>query len=400
MSNRPLFPSSAGQNRAMRLRAGAMGLFALAGLALLPTEKTHAAQDPPSSPIGKAAAASGPLTTPMAVEWKFTSSLSPNNPAAPVAAGDTVYFCAGQRVYAVDRQSGAEKWRYPSEGVLPGEVLTSPVVDGSSLFFAAGEDMYALNTANGQPKWKKFHVPGGINSSPLVAGEGVYFSASGNDDSRFYGIKIATGDSLPGLWKKGVPAGGDLGNDVTLANGVLYYVTGNQTIHAVDQTSGVQKWAQRVDADVQNSQPTIVGDSMYLTTGNQLSSWRVASGQKKWMIPLPAEAATPAVVDENGTSYVVTTDNTVFAVDYKGRGAWKHGVRIDDAPIARPTLANGQLIIGTGQGGIYVLDTATGAVKWTYMVQPSGTDASHVPVSVRGFVDPGCVRRFFVRPYR
>src|SRR5690242_3452052 len=77
---------------------------------------------------GGTGAVADKLSLPLALSWKYTSVYSPYNPASPTIAGDTVYFASGTRVYALDSQTGALKWRYPEDQPLDTTIFTSPSV--------------------------------------------------------------------------------------------------------------------------------------------------------------------------------------------------------------------------------------------------------------------------------
>lgn len=327
------------------------------------------------------------LAMPLAVNWKFTSAHYDKNPSAPVVTEDTAFISAGNRLYAVDTKTGALKWRYPTDNILPASIHTTPSVSNGIVYFGAGDSLYALNAADGKSAWASpFRLNrSGVYTSPTLDGDNIYFAA---DNGRFYGVNAKTGEALGGVWsqgpKPGIDIGGDIVSDFTLSGDIIYYITADQNMHAVDLTSGIQRWATRLDMDVHNARPIVNGETIYLAASNTLSAYRTRSGIRLWTIPLPNEAVVPDAVDADGNSYVVTADGYIYSVNTRGRSNWKpaQSPHLDSDVIAPPLLAGNLLIVGTATGGIYAFDMTTGALKWNYASLPSSTDPEAVPTSV------------------
>src|SRR5262245_11994645 len=49
------------------------------------------------------------LLTPLALQWKYTSTYFGYNPSSPAIAEDSIYFASGNRIYALDANSGGLK---------------------------------------------------------------------------------------------------------------------------------------------------------------------------------------------------------------------------------------------------------------------------------------------------
>jgi outer membrane protein assembly factor BamB len=350
-----------------------LAALAIPGAALFHAHATRA-DDPP---------AAGKLTMPLAVHWKFTGNYFGNNPAAPVFSEDTAYFASSNRVYAVSLRSGTLKWRYPSsaQDSLSSIVVTTPALSNGILYVASGSNLYALDAADGHLHWRSYLVAGGIYTSPVVIGDGIYFASGGG---RIHAVNAKTGEAL---WQQGrevgQEAGGSVATEATVANGVMYYTTSNDILFAKDLASGVNKWFERVSGIDSNSQPALSGDTLMLLTGNILSNYRASTGQKRWFIQLPNNASVPPALDAEGNAYLITDNLQIYAVSgVRGRGLWKKPARIDFPPVTAPIVSGNMLIVPTSQGGIYVFDIETGALKWNYVIQPSATNINAIPTSV------------------
>jgi len=328
----------------------------------------------------KRAAADSKFTIPLAVEWKFTGVSFANNDATPIVTEDTVYFASGSRVYAVDTVSGSLKWKYPSDNFLQRLTTTTPVYADGTLFVGTGEGLYALDAKTGKLKYPGFIVPNGVAVSPVVIGDSVYFGAG---SGRVYGLNTKTGEPITPAYAKGLDFGADLAGDFSVDNGLLYVVTTDQVLRVLDPTTGSQRWAHRMDADVRKVVPVAAGENLYVAAGSSLSNFRLNNGEPRWTLPLPSNASAPVAVDADDNAFVITSERYLYAIDSRGRSVWKIAPRVDYEVSARPIIAGDVLIVGTRGGGIYGYDRLTGELKWNYAVRPSSIDPFNVPIAVR-----------------
>jgi outer membrane protein assembly factor BamB len=334
-------------------------------------------------PARRAAAqnASSTLEAPLAVLWKYTGIGYGNNPAAPVYADGTIYYASGKVIFAVDAQAGSLKWRYPADEAtnLPSTVIAAPTVSGDTVFVSALDGVYALGAADGAKKWF-ITIPNGVAYSPIVFNNAVYIVGQNN---RLYAVNPKTGDLLPGVWnvkgRPGIDLGGDVTSGVSVSGGFIYYVTGNQVLHAIDLTSGAARYANRIQGDIRIATPVVTGETFYLATGSTLARYRT-NGLPIWSLRLYSDAVAPPTVDAAGDAYIVTVDRYVYAINPQQRSIWKKSVRVDEEVLAAPLIADNLLIVATTRGGINAFDLATGDLKWSYIMAPSATSPSYVPL--------------------
>lgn len=321
------------------------------------------------------------VEAPMAVLWKYTSVGYGNNPAAPVYADGTIYYASGKVVFAVDAKQGALKWRFPADSAttLAATVITAPTVAGDTVYVSALDGLYAFGTADGMKKWF-INIPNGVAYSPIVFKDAVYVVGQNN---RLYAADTKTGDLLPGIWsikgRAGLDMGGDATSGVSFSNGFIYYVTGNQVLHAIDLTSGALRYSSRIQGDVRIALPVVTGETFYLATGSTLSKYRT-NGLLIWPLRLYSDAAAPPTVDAAGNAYVVTVDRYVYAINAQSRSIWKKAVRVDEEVLASPLIADNLLIVTTARGGVNAFDLATGDLKWSYIMAPSATSPNYLPL--------------------
>jgi outer membrane protein assembly factor BamB len=332
-------------------------------------------------PARRAAAQSTTLDAPMAVLWKYTSVGYGNNPAAPVYADGSIYYASGKTIFAVDAKQGSLKWRFPTDAAttLPSTVIAAPTVAGDTVYVSALDGLYAFGAADGTKKWF-ISIPNGVAYSPIFFNNAVYAVGQNN---RLYAADPKTGDFLGGIWsvkgKAGIDLGGDVTSGVSFSNGFIYYVTGNQVLHAIDLTSGALRYANRIQGDIRTALPVLTGETFYLATGSTLSKYRT-NGLLVWPLRLYSDAVAPPTVDAAGNAYIVTVDRYVYAINPQARSIWKKAVRVDEEVLAAPLIADNLLIVTSTRGGVNAFDLATGDLKWSYIMAPSATSPSYVPL--------------------
>lgn len=322
-------------------------------------------------------ASSDSITAPMAVEWKYTGSAFPNNPSAPLVSGDTVFYASGGRVYALNSETGSKKWVYPSGTQLPNPVQAPLSTDGKTLFVPGGGGLYSLDMNTGLPKFPQYRVGStGIVTTPVVVGDGVYF-ISGND--KLYGLHTDTGTPLSARWGKGLEIGSSSVGDMVAHSGILYFVTSNMELRAVDAATGAERWNVHFNGTASSVTPTVSGDNLYVAVGQTLYCLRINNGQLIWSIPSRDEYTCPAGGDAEGNAYVVTSSLYVYAINPLRKPIWKEPARVDFPVNAAPLAVGNLLIVGTSFGGVDVFNRTTGHLKWNFAIQATSLNPNTVP---------------------
>src|SRR5258708_2762885 len=155
------------------------------------------------------------------VQWKFhTNGLVLSSPA--IFAGVLYVGSTDGNMYAVDIKSGTQKWKFPAGGRIP----SSPGVAGGLVYFESYSGSFiALDITNGQVKWK--------------------FQTDG--EHRFIAKNIHGG--MPAAEADPDPFDAYLSSP-TIADGVVYFGSGDGNIYALDASSGALKWKHPTDDGV------------------------------------------------------------------------------------------------------------------------------------------------------
>ena len=197
-----------------------------------------------------------------AQRWKF--EVKSRVPSTPAIAGGVVYFTAYDGIaYALDAASGAVKWKFPTGGerrisgkhlhgtqpvaeTMPDPFdcyLSSPTVWNGAVYFGSGDgNVYALDAASGALKWK-FKTGDVVHASPAIAHGTVFI---GSWDSYFYALDAANGREK---WKFKTGEDHDTYNQVgiqssaAVADGMVYFGCRDSHLYAIDAASGEKRWA-------------------------------------------------------------------------------------------------------------------------------------------------------------
>lgn len=244
-----------------------------------------------------------------------------------VAAGDgRVVAVTGYRTAAAfSAEKGGRLWIVN----IPEPARGAPTIAGGRAFFVTTRNtVYALNLADGSTAWTYSGIPesAGLISaaSPAVSGNRVIVPSSAGE--------VIALDAAKGtvVWQG------------SLARGARYAAVSGLT-------------------DV-TARPVVSGGTVYATSvSGRTAALRETSGDLIWEKPL-ASAHTPAV-GGNGV-FVVTLANAIVALDKaSGKVAWTAQLPSQKGEKwAGPTLAAGNLWVGSNQGRLVAISAATGQI--------------------------------------
>ncbi|MGC8668975.1 MAG: PQQ-binding-like beta-propeller repeat protein [Chthonomonadales bacterium] len=313
-----------------------------------------------------------PITVPLALDWRYTTTYFGHNPSSPAVVGDTVYFASGSRIYAVSAISGTLKWKYPVDQPLSTTVHTSPAYADGLIYVGADDGkLYALNAGTGKDVWR-FDTRSTISVSPTVEDGVVYF---GSGDGRIWALDAKTGNPLS-AWKNGFKVLDDISGAAAVSNGIVYAVSLDQVLHAIGAVTARERWSYRLQGSVLHMAPIVSGDFLFIANGSNVTSLYARNGLMRWQRNLGSDISCNPAVDDDSL-YVADIDNNVRALDLRfGRDRWKTPAKLPFDIVAPPTVAGDVVFVATTLGGVYALDKNTGAVKWSYVVHPSTSDTA------------------------
>ncbi len=151
-----------------------------------------------------------------------------------IAANGMLYVSTAKGLYALDADTGAERWVYPTEMPLG----NSPtVVDGVAYVGGFDRQIHAVNALTGQGLWA-FEAEAGFDTNPLVVNGIIY---SGSRDGYMYAI-YGNNSSNRGtlVWK--YKTDGPIHFSAAYENGVIYFASDDSYAYALNAQTGALVW--------------------------------------------------------------------------------------------------------------------------------------------------------------
>jgi len=202
------------------------------------------------------------------------------------------------------------------------------------------------------------------------------------------GVYAGPGPKSEPAVKWAFKTGGPVVGSPAIADGVVYIASLSGYLYAVDQATGKEKWKFKSRMPIAST-PAIQGGVVYFVSSTgALGAIDAATGQPKWVLPaeydrkfeaknlhgLPSAAQTipdawdlftssPAVA--NGKVFFGSGDGGVYAADAAtGVLQWKFSTH--DVVHASPAVAHGTVFVGSWDSTLYALDADTGLLKWSF----------------------------------
>jgi len=300
-------------------------------------------------------AGAGPVQTP-GIEWAFRTD--GRIIGSPAVAGGTAYVGATDGVlYAVTIATGVLEWQFQTGARIPS---SAAVANGRVHFTSYDGNLYALDAATGKELWR-FETGGERRfAAPHLNG----WSPAAEVMPDPFDVYLSS------------PA---------VANGTVYFGSGDHNIYAVDAATGALKWKFET-GDVVHSSPAIVGDTLYIGSWDRyLYALDAQTGAVRWKFETGDDPeysnqkgiqSSPAVVD--GTVYFGCRCGTVYALDaHTGEEQWAfdtHGAWAN----ASPAVRGDRVWVATADGRSFIeLDARSGAqvfawqTSWYFFASPA-----------------------------
>ena len=152
-------------------------------------------------------------------------------------------------------------------------------------------------------------------------------------DAAHSGRYAGGGERIVGLqWR--VPTDGDVIATPAVAAGVVYAGSGSGVMYALDERTGDARWTVNLQSPIESS-AAVAGGIVYAgTRDGRLHALDAATGKQRWFVPTGAVIPFP----------------------------WGH--ESGDVWTSSPTIANGLVLFGGGDGLLYGVSARSGSVLW------------------------------------
>jgi outer membrane protein assembly factor BamB len=301
--------------------------------------------------------------------WKFQSvswynRFSTNSTVGPAVLGPTAIFggtyayqnTTESKLAMVDLASGQARWRFERAGPL------GPMaVEGGAIALGNGDAALLLDLATGRLRWE---AKGSVQALAM-AGEVVL--ATTNDVLR--ALELGSGKER---WR--VKAS----SEPVVAGDTAYLLDGRR-LRAVTVSAGVEAWNLDLPAGLSYTH-SLRGDHLYLLGSRTLGTVNVRTRAVEWVLPLESALAAPLTVTDD-VLYFTTQDPPSGAYWFRAvevatqRDRWRVSLS-SRAPMA-PTALPSMVLTGASaeKESLIAVNRATGAMVWrarvgTVSVQP------------------------------
>ena len=309
--------------------------------------------------------------------------------------GKQTGFRSGGAVFALDRATGKEAWRFTADGSLK-PVFATPTSAGGRVFAGEGlhtdsdRRLFALDAATGKPAWPEpVQTASHTEGTPRVVNGKVYFSAG---DDGLYCASAADGKIV---WHMdGASQNLHVDTPPAVAGGRVFAGSGYRTLalFALDAETKAELW--RVPVGLRSfGPPLVLGDRVAFGLGtgnlgedltNDPSEGRpaettpagavvcldAATGKEAWKAEFPKSVHTALAADA-ATVYAACRDGSVYALDRAtGKLRWRRSVGSSlTAGPAVASYAGGRFTLAvyavSSEGLVACLHPSDGRVLWT-----------------------------------
>lgn len=193
----------------------------------------------------------------------------------------------------------------------------------------------------------------------------------------------------PSKWK--FHTGGMLIGSPTVSNGRIYFGSTDGNLYAVDAESGAQRWKFDAKSRIPSS-PAISGGIVYFTAydgsfyavdaSTGVLKWKFQTGGERRFagkhlhgvqpvsetMPDPFDCYLSSPVVWQGAVYFGSGDGNVYSLN-AASGALNWQFKTGDVVHASPAIADGTLFIGSWDSFFYAIDTSTGKEKWRFKTE-------------------------------
>jgi hypothetical protein len=178
-----------------------------------------------------------------------------------IAEYGNLYISTANGLYALDANTGSQKWVYPTEMPL-GHSPT--VVDGVAYVGGFDHKLHAVDAYTGDLLWK-YGAGAGFDTSPLVVDDMVF---TGNRDGYFYSIYTQGAQQGKLAWK--FKTDGPIQFSAAYKDGTVYFASNDSYAYALDAESGDLVWKsdKLPGAGFHSWWPVIYGDVVIFAGSN------------------------------------------------------------------------------------------------------------------------------------
>lgn len=258
-------------------------------------------------------------------------------------------------VVAYSRTNGQEIWRRP----IVNGVEASAILQGDRLFFGAMDGMfYSVSALDGSVIWS-FPTRVENIAEPLYADGLVYFLTGANT---VFALDAESGKQV-WLYSRQDPQAISIrgGSKPALSNGNLYIGFSDGALVSLNAKTGALKWEKNLNRNKRfrdlDSAVKLDGEVLYVSGfDDAFYALRAATGDVAWRHP---QGGYGEILMTPDRIFYASTDSELVALN-RSNGAKVWGVTLKTGLPTAPSLSRGLLAFGESQGSLRWVDAGTG----------------------------------------
>ncbi|MDR0695663.1 MAG: PQQ-binding-like beta-propeller repeat protein [Holosporales bacterium] len=334
------------------------------------------------------------------VLWRTSIGRGPIQTDMISFSGNIYAVNAGGELVCISRRDGKKLWskqiaKQPDDGVFSGGITADHGIIYASTNIG---DVIAIDSKSQKELWKqKLKFP--LNGAPIyVSGKLIVTTV----ENKTYAMEASTGNIA---WTKTLSQEQTIMSEfstpaVAGGHAICAYSTGE--VISIDVQSGIENWTEvLLSADMSKSggvmshisaSPVVTGDTVLVANiESKMELLEYESGQKLWEKDI-GTISTPVV--NNGWIFLITSDHEVSCFSIKtGEPKWVVPIgtlssidnKYRDRRWIGPMLINGEIVIFSEVGEIYVFNPTTGHETRSGRYEAmKGVDIARVPMVVDG----------------
>ncbi len=298
---------------------------------------------------------------PLAWRWQQSSTSIPGG--SPVVSGNTIYQSLGGRVYSLDKDSGNLIWRFPAVDPINGAFRSAPVLT-QGVLVAASDNKLAMGVdpTTGQLKWS-YPTPSAVYGQPVAVGKLVILALSDNTLLALNPVDGTPAWTAPYHIFEGIQGTmGVHGSSVLICTNTAKLISFNVDSQKMD-------WTRTFEQLPPSPTPVVQDDRVFITSGTFLIALNALSGLPIWQVDTRMELAFAPACSGSGI-LVVSVEGDIALYDLNHQLVTKKAINLGSSPVTRPTPVGNKFIVPTSNGGMVLLDPASGKVLWYYVIHP------------------------------
>jgi len=278
-------------------------------------------------------------------KWRQGISSSAGSPA--IGSDGSIYI-SGPKLFYAFTQDGEPKWTYSDANSNRFSRFTSPAIGPDGTVYCTNEGgIFALDPDTGHEKW--YYPTETIYGSPAIGVDGNIYA--GSSDGNLYVL------NLNGTWKGTYSIGGDLvhyGSPAIGSDGTIYIGSSNKKLYALSP-DGTPKWNYSTGGSICAS-PAIGGDgTIYIGSSDGKIYALDSGGTPKWNYSIGNTGLCQPSIDSDGTVYIGSVGKGGKVYAFAGPSDFTSGKQTGVAPFTvqftdTSTLSSTSLLWDFGDG--------------------------------------------------